>query len=82
MSTDACQSLLEALSDYLDDSASKEICAEIERELARCENCRVLVNTLRKTILLYQRMPQPDIPSAVRERLYKTLQLEEFVTRR
>jgi hypothetical protein len=44
-----------------------------------CENCRVVVNTLTKTIMLYHQLPAPEMPDAVKERLYKVLDLDDFL---
>jgi len=44
-----------------------------------CENCRVVVNTLAKTITLYQQMPAPELPNAVKERLLAVLDLKPFL---
>lgn len=74
-----CQHLLDDLSDFLDGEASAEICAEIERHLASCENCRVMVDTLRKTVVLYRELPQPELPQDARQRLYHALDLEAFL---
>ncbi len=75
-----CERLLEALSDYLDgESASSELCAEIERQLAECADCRVVADTLRKVIALYRSLPQPSFPAAARLRLYQALGLEAFL---
>ncbi len=70
-----CKHLLGDLADYLDEAATAEVCAEIERHLADCADCRVVVDTLNKTILLYHELPQPDLPAGARERLYKALDL-------
>ncbi len=78
MEREHCRHLLDELSDYLDGAASAEMCAEIERHLADCGDCRVVVDTLRRTIQLYHALPQPDLPAAARERLYKSLDLAEF----
>jgi len=75
-----CRHLLGDLSDYVDGEASAELCAEIERHLADCDNCRVVVDTLRKTVSLYHELPQPELPAAARERLYKRLLLDNFLT--
>jgi len=74
-----CQYLLADLSSYLDGEASAEVCAEIERHLADCENCRVVVDTLEKTVTLYHELPKPEMPDAVRQRLFRRLDLEEFL---
>lgn len=75
MSPHECRHLLGGLSEYLDGEASSELCAEIERHLADCEDCRVVVDTLRKTVLLYRDLPQPGLPAGARERLFKALDL-------
>lgn len=79
MEHENCQHLLNDLSDFLDGEASAEICAEIERHLAGCENCRVMVDTLRKTVVLYRELPQPELPQDARRRLYHALDLEAFL---
>lgn len=68
------------LSEYIDGSLSEELCEALERHLSECENCRVVVNTTRKTIELYQAMDAPGpLPEDVRERLFRRLELEEFI---
>ncbi len=79
MATAKCQHLLENMSNYLDGEVSAELCAEIERHLAGCDDCRVVVDTLRKTISLYQELPQQEFSPEARLRLYKSLDLSEFL---
>lgn len=75
-----CQQLLGSLSEYIDGELQAELCAALEAHLQECENCRVVVNTLRKTIELYKETSAPDeLPGAVRERLFVKLQLEDYV---
>jgi len=74
-----CKSLLGSLSDYVDGTAQEEICRELERHLADCENCRIVVDTLKKTVYLYQANVDTDLPVAVRERLFKRLNLDEYL---
>jgi anti-sigma factor RsiW len=80
VATARCQHLLENMSNYLDGEASAELCAEIERHLDSCADCRVVVDTLRQTISLYHELPQPGLPPEARLRLYKSLDLGEFLT--
>jgi predicted anti-sigma-YlaC factor YlaD len=75
-----CGELLEELSDYLDDAASQELCAEIEAHLAECPDCEILINTLRKTVVLYRgRVESRPLPQGVRRRLYQVLDLSEYL---
>ena len=77
--SDNCHHLLDDLSQYLDGEASAAVCAEIERHLATCDNCRVVVDTMNKTVLLYRDLPQPTLPDDVRSRLFQSLDLQEFM---
>lgn len=77
-----CRQLVEMLSDYVDGELAKDLCTELEKHLADCENCRVVVDTLRKTVYLYRvASSSPSLPTDVRERLYRCLDLDEFSKR-
>jgi anti-sigma factor RsiW len=78
VATGVCRDLLDSLGDYLDGNAAATTCAEIERHLAGCENCRIVVDTLRKTVSLYRELPQFDMPEAARQRLYVALDLGDL----
>jgi anti-sigma factor RsiW len=73
-----CKHLLGQLSDYVDGELGQAMCQEIERHLAGCQDCRVVVDTLRKTVLLYQSYSSDPIPGDVEERLFKVLDLEDL----
>lgn len=73
---ESCRQYLSSLSDYADGTLSDELCKQLEAHMAECENCRVIVNTLSKTITLYHQLPAPEMPNAVKERLYKVLDLD------
>jgi predicted anti-sigma-YlaC factor YlaD len=83
MDHENCRHLLASLSDYVDGDLKQEICGEIERHLQGCENCRIVVDSLRKTVYLYQTTAQeiPAVPQDVRQRLYHCLDLDEFVSK-
>ncbi len=76
-----CSAFLEKLSDYVDGELDKSLCLEIERHIGDCENCRVVVDTLKKTIYLYHETAaqETEIPLDVRERLFHRLNLEDFM---
>lgn len=76
----ACRELLGSLSDFVDGLLEEALCAEIERHMADCTDCRIVVDTLRKTISLYRTAPASEkLPYDVRRRLYHHLDLEEFL---
>jgi anti-sigma factor (TIGR02949 family) len=75
-----CQHLLGSLSEYIDGDLAEELCTEIERHLAECENCRVVVDSLNKTVYLYQTTSQQvDVPAGLRERLYRRLDMDDYI---
>lgn len=75
-----CKHHLHNLSDYVDGTLSEELCKELEAHIRDCENCRVVVNTLSKTVSLYHQIPSPEMPNEVKERLYKVLDIRPFVS--
>ncbi len=76
-----CKQLLGSLSDYIDGALQEELCALIDQHLAECEDCRVVVNTLRKTVDLYRVSGEAGepLPEDVRQRLFFHLNLEEYL---
>lgn len=75
-----CKHLLGSLSEYIDGSLGDEICAEIEKHLADCENCRVVVDSLKKTVYLYHLSAEdPKVPDGVRNRLLQRLDLKDLI---
>lgn len=75
-----CANLLGSLSEYIDGDLSAELCREIEKHLAGCDNCRVVLNTTRRTIdLVHAPVEKPDLPEDVRERLFKRLNLDNYL---
>ena len=79
MDHESCRHLLESLSDYVDGTLGDALCSELERHLEGCENCRIVVDSLRKTVYLYQvTAAPPSVPEDVRQRLYRRLNLDEL----
>ena len=75
-----CRDLLGSLSDYVDGNLGEMLCAELEEHLRGCTNCRVVVDTLRKTVELYHMEAEEEcLPPTVRERLFSKLDLEDYL---
>ena len=74
-----CKELVSTISDYVDGSLSEKLCHELEKHLLDCENCKVVVNTLKKTIdIVQEQKTQDKIPADVKQRLFYRLNLAEF----
>jgi anti-sigma factor (TIGR02949 family) len=74
-----CHHLLSSLSEYVDGTLEEKLCSELERHMADCENCRVVVDTLNKTVYLYhESASQSSVPDGVRQRLFRRLNLDDL----
>lgn len=77
-----CRHLLGSLSEYVDGTLEEQLCAELERHLAECQNCRVVVDTLNRTVYLYhQSASQAKVPEDVRQRLFRRLNLDDIIAK-
>lgn len=68
-----CNELLAALSAYVDGALEPDLCEELQRHLADCNPCQVVVDNIRQTITLYRRGQPMELPLACRERLHAAL---------
>lgn len=70
-----CRDFFNQLSDYIDGELAASLCAELEQHLAGCPNCRIVVDTTRKTVSLYRRYGRPaELPAGVSERLWQAIE--------
>lgn len=75
-----CSALLSSLGEYVDGELSPELCELIEQHMQGCNRCQVVVNTLKKTIELYQETSDdPTLPEDVRRRLFMKLNIEDYL---
>ena len=68
-----CNELIEQLSEFLDPDARAQLCREIEQHLAHCQNCKLYVDSVKKTIVIAQSSAAPVIPIAVSDQLQAAL---------
>lgn len=68
-----CEELLKILSDYVDGEIDPSLCKEFERHLEGCDPCKIVVDTVRKTITLYRESEVYEIPLDFRNRLHALL---------
>ena len=75
-----CEELLGSLSAYIDGDLAPGLCQELEKHLEGCDNCRVVLNTTKRTIeLVHSPVEKSDLPEDVRERLFKRLNLDDYL---
>ncbi|NOY88426.1 MAG: zf-HC2 domain-containing protein [FCB group bacterium] len=47
-----CLDYINDLNDYIDGQIDSDLYQEIENHLKQCENCRIMIDTLKKTVSL------------------------------
>jgi predicted anti-sigma-YlaC factor YlaD len=68
-----CRKIVVELSNYLDEALDATLRASIERHLADCEDCRLVVDTTKKTIQIYCNAEPAPLPEDTRQRLHEAL---------
>jgi hypothetical protein len=71
-----CDDLIKYLSDYIDQKLDSELSEEVRQHLATCENCCIMLDSTRKTILLYKTAGQEELPLSQKTRLFERLEAE------
>jgi anti-sigma factor (TIGR02949 family) len=75
-----CRQLLGSLSEYVDGELDDELCSVLEQHLEDCADCRIVVDTLRKTVYLYHTTVEDEsVPVDIRQRLFKSLNIEDYL---
>jgi anti-sigma factor RsiW len=72
-----CKKVIIELTNYLDGVLDSSMRIDLEEHLARCTDCRVVVDTTRKTIQIFCKSEPVPLPEDVRDRLHTAL-LERF----
>jgi anti-sigma factor (TIGR02949 family) len=68
-----CKNIIRELSSFLDGELDAGTIAHIQEHLEDCEDCRLLVNTTRKTIQIYCKSEPVPLPDDLRDRLHQAL---------
>ena len=75
-----CDELLGSLSAYIDGDLAPALCQELEKHLEGCDDCRVVLNTTKRSIeLVHSPVEKSDLPEDVRERLFNRLSLDDYL---
>jgi len=69
-----CQKVVRELSGYLDGELDAGARADLERHLEHCDDCRLVVDTTKKTIQIFCNSEPVPLPADVRDRLHAALE--------
>ena len=72
-----CKKVIVELTSYLDGVLDSAMRDDLELHLSRCTDCRLVVDTCRKTIQIFCNSEPVPLPEDVRGRLHSAL-LERF----
>jgi hypothetical protein len=74
MATLTCKNILDMLSEYIDEELDYSVCDEIENHMSDCTPCIAFLETLQKTVKLYNTAgKQVEIPDDVSSNLHDYL---------
>jgi anti-sigma factor RsiW len=65
-----CKGVIRELSNYIDGDLDPVLRQELERHLAHCEDCTMVVDQTRKTIEIFSKSEPVSLPDEVRSRLH------------
>jgi anti-sigma factor RsiW len=68
-----CNEFLIELTDYLDETISASTRIELEEHLHWCHDCKVVLNTTKKTIEIYRHNTLYELPEKLRSRLHEAI---------
>ncbi len=69
-----CRNVVKELSSYLEEDLDSNLRAAIERHLSNCEDCRLVVDTTKKTIQIFCNAEPAPLPADTKERLHQALE--------
>ncbi len=64
-----CAEYIGELNEYLDGEVSPKLCEEIEKHIGECQNCRIMVDTMRQTVSLCREGKRERLPESLESKL-------------
>jgi len=73
-----CKDYLKNFCDFIDGELQAELCDQLKAHLAECTNCTIILETLKRTINIYQSTADSErLPEDVHSRLLARLKLDD-----
>ncbi len=70
----SCKTLARSLSAYIDGDLNQELCCEIEKHLSLCRRCSVLLDSVRKVLIVSGDERTFELPMGYEDRLHAFLE--------
>ena len=61
------------VADYLDGELPRPLCTELETHIKKCQTCDCVIDALKKTMILYKKVPEIEVPPKTRRDLDRLL---------
>lgn len=68
-----CKNIVKEISNYLDEALEPSLKSSIEKHLENCEDCRIVVDTTKKTVQIFCNSEPAPLPEDTRQRLRDAL---------
>ena len=68
-----CSKYIQNIADYIDGEIDQSLCADIEKHLKDCKNCRIMVDTLKQTVVLCRDGKKEKLPPELEAKLNDVL---------
>lgn len=69
----ACSKYIQEIADYIDGEIDTALCAQLEEHLKTCNNCRIMVDTLKQTVVLCREGKKEKLPPEIESKLNAAL---------
>jgi predicted anti-sigma-YlaC factor YlaD len=68
-----CKNIVKELSNFLEEALEPSLKSSIEKHLENCEDCRIVVDTTKKTVQIFCNSEPAPLPEDTRQRLRDAL---------
>ncbi|MCK5126230.1 MAG: zf-HC2 domain-containing protein [candidate division Zixibacteria bacterium] len=68
-----CRDMIKKLADYLDGDLEPEFCTELEKHLKGCNNCKLMINSMKMTVQLCKDGTCEDLPQEFQDKFQQKL---------
>lgn len=69
----ACSKYIQEIADYIDGEIDAALCAQLEEHLKTCNNCRIMVDTLKQAVVLCREGKKEKLPPEIESKLNNAL---------
>ena len=69
----ACSKYIQDIAGYIDGEIDETLCTQLEEHLKTCNNCRLMVDSLKQTVVLCREGKKESLPKEIESKLNSAL---------